>query len=81
MRAANPNDNPPAAFFVILLCVGVMLFIGGWCRWPFRVENRGLSRLLLNTFSTEERNDYNAAFRILAGIVMVLTGLLGLFFF
>jgi hypothetical protein len=32
-------------------------------------------------FSTEEKNEYTAAFRILAGIVMVITGLLGLFFF
>jgi hypothetical protein len=80
MRPANPNDNPPVIFFVLLICIGVFLIIGGWCRWPFTIENRGLSRLL-NMFSTEEKNDYNAAFRILAGIVMVITGLLGLFFF
>lgn len=75
------NGEPPLVFFILLICFGVMLTVGGMGRWPYFQRSGYLPRLLKSffLFSTEETNDYIAAFYLIGGIISIITGLIGLF--
>lgn len=72
--------QPPTIFFVILAVLGVICIIGGVRRWPFLLESGRLPQLLRNFFSlsSEEINDYVAAFYIVGGVIAIITGVGGL---
>lgn len=75
------DGQPPLIFFVILICFGAMLLTGGLRRWPFLLKN-GVLPLLLKRYlllSSDETNNYVAAFCIIGGVIAIITGLLGLF--
>jgi hypothetical protein len=75
------DRQPPLLFFLILICFGAILLTGGLRRWPYFLESGPLP-LLLKRFlllSSEETNNYIAAFCIIGGVIAIITGLLGLF--
>ncbi|WP_243372501.1 hypothetical protein [Geotalea sp. SG265] len=78
--SVHSNGQIPPLFFVILIAYGVIHILAGSYRWPWFLENPRLARFFRRffVFSTEEGNDYAAAFSILAGIVSIITGVLGL---
>lgn len=79
--SGHSNGQIPPLFFVILIAYGVIHILAGFYRWPYFLEENRRMKGFFNRFfifSTEERSDYAAAFSMLAGIVAIVTGVLGL---
>ena len=75
------SGEPPLIFFLLLIFFGVILTVGGTGRWPYLQRSGYLPRLLKSffLFSTEETNDYITAFYLVAGIISIIIGLIGMF--
>lgn len=75
------DGQPPFIFFLILICFGAVLVTGGLRRWPFLLKS-GVLSVLVNRFllsSSEETDNYVAAFYIICGVITIISGLIGLF--
>lgn len=70
------NTEPPEPFLVLMIIMGIVSIVGGLRRWPFFLESGRLPRFLTRYFilSTEEKNEYIAAFYIIGGLVLIATG-------
>ena len=68
--------EPPKPFLVLMIIVGIFFLWAGLRRWPLFLESGRLPRLLRKFFvlSTEERNDYVAAFYVIGGLVLIAIG-------
>jgi len=68
--------EPPQPFLVLMIIMGIVFLWGGVRRWPLFLESGRLPRFMSRFFvlSTEERNDYVAAFYIIGGLVLIATG-------
>jgi len=77
------GTEPPKSFLVLMIIMGIVFLWGGVRRWPLFLESGRLpefmSRFLI--LSTEETNDYVAAFYIIGGVVLIATGSAIIFFF
>lgn len=72
----NEVTEPPIPFLALMVIMGVVFLWGGVRRWPIFLESGRLPRLMIRflVLSTEERNDYVAAFYIIGGLVLIATG-------
>lgn len=75
--------EPPKSFLVLMIIMGIVFLWGGVRRWPLLLESGRLPRVMSRFFvlSTEETNDYVAAFYIIGGVVLIATGSAIIFFF
>jgi hypothetical protein len=75
--------EPPKSFLVLMIIMGIVFLWGGIRRWPLFLESGRLPRIMSRFFvlSTEETNDYVAAFYIIGGVVLIATGSVIIFFF
>ena len=77
------GTEPPKSFLVHMNIMGIVFLWGGVRRWPLFLESGRLPRVMSRFFvlSTEETNDYVAAFYIIGGVVLIATGSAIIFFF